>query len=38
MLDTMFDLPNMVDVKEVLINERVVNLEEKPNLIFKRAS
>ena len=38
MLDTMFDLPNMVDVKEVLINEKVVNLEEKPNLIFKRAS
>ncbi|MED5580083.1 MAG: ATP-dependent Clp protease ATP-binding subunit ClpX [Nitrospinota bacterium] len=38
MLDTMFDLPNMVDVKEVMINERVVNLEEKPNLIFKRAS
>lgn len=38
MLDTMFDLPNMVDVKEVLVNEKVVNLEEKPRLIFKRAS
>ena len=38
MLDTMFDLPNMVDVKEVLINEKVANLEEKPNLIYKRAS
>jgi len=38
MLDTMFDLPNMIDVKEVLVNEKVVNLEEKPNLIYKRAS
>jgi len=38
MLDTMFDLPNMRDVKEVLVNEKVVNLEEKPNLIYKRAS
>ncbi len=38
MLDTMFELPTMADVKEIVINENVVNRKEKPLLVYEKAS
>ena len=35
MLDIMFDVPSKVNVKEVLIDENVINLKSQPELIFK---
>ncbi|MDA1000201.1 MAG: AAA family ATPase, partial [bacterium] len=38
MLETMFDLPSMSDVKEIVINENVVHRKESPLLVFEKAS
>ncbi len=38
MLETMFDLPSMGDVKEIVIDENVVHRREKPLLVYERAS
>ncbi|MEK9145522.1 MAG: ATP-dependent Clp protease ATP-binding subunit ClpX, partial [Elusimicrobiota bacterium] len=38
MLDTLFDLPSMASVKEVVINEQVVLRKEKPLLVYEKAS
>jgi len=38
MLETMFELPSLVGVKEIVINENVVNRKEKPLLVYEKAS
>ena len=38
LLDTMFDLPGMDNVQEVVVNEEAVNSEAKPLMIFGEAS
>ncbi|OGL60938.1 MAG: ATP-dependent protease ATP-binding subunit ClpX [Candidatus Tectomicrobia bacterium RIFCSPLOWO2_12_FULL_69_37] len=38
MLETLFDLPSMAGVKEVVINEQVVQRKEKPLLVYEKAS
>jgi ATP-dependent Clp protease ATP-binding subunit ClpX len=38
MLETMFELPSMGDVKEILIDENVVHRKVKPILIYEKAS
>ena len=38
MLETMFDLPSTVDVKEIVIDENVVHRKEKPILVYEKAS
>ncbi|MEE9275296.1 MAG: ATP-dependent Clp protease ATP-binding subunit ClpX [bacterium] len=38
MLDTMFDLPSMTGVKEIVINENVVERKETPLLVYEKAS
>ncbi|MCB0370544.1 MAG: ATP-dependent Clp protease ATP-binding subunit ClpX, partial [Bdellovibrionales bacterium] len=35
MLDIMFDVPSKSNVKEVLIDENVINLKSQPRLVFK---
>lgn len=34
-LDTMFEIPSMTNVKEVIIDERVITHNEKPTLVYK---
>lgn len=34
LLDTMYDLPNITDLKEVVINDQVVNEKSSPVLVF----
>ncbi len=38
MLETMFDLPSMPTVKEIVINQNVVHRKEKPLLVYEKAS
>ncbi len=38
MLDTMYELPDMVGVKEIVINENVVERKESPLLVYEKAS
>ena len=38
MLDTMYELPGMVGVKEIIINENVVARKESPLLVYEKAS
>ena len=38
MLDTMYELPDMVGVKEIVINENVVKRKESPLLVYEKAS
>ncbi len=38
MLETMFDLPSMPNVKEIVINQNVVHRKEKPLLVYEKAS
>ena len=38
LLETMFELPSMTDVKEIVINESVVHRKEKPLLVYEKAS
>ncbi len=38
MLDTMFELPSLAGVREIVINENVVNRKEKPLLVYEKAS
>ena len=38
MLETLFDLPSMAGVKEVVINEQVVLRKETPLLVYEKAS
>lgn len=35
MLDIMFDVPSKANVKEVLIDDKVINLRSQPTLVFK---
>ena len=38
MLDTMYELPGMAGVKEIIINENVVARKESPLLVYEKAS
>ena len=38
MLDTMYELPGMAGVKEIIINENVVARKENPLLVYEKAS
>jgi ATP-dependent Clp protease ATP-binding subunit ClpX len=38
LLETMFELPSMANVKEIVINESVVHRKEKPLLVYEKAS
>ena len=38
LLETMFELPSMGDVKEIVIDENVVHRKVKPILVFEKAS
>ncbi|MDE0332741.1 MAG: ATP-dependent Clp protease ATP-binding subunit ClpX [Nitrospinae bacterium] len=38
MLDTMYELPGMVGVKEIIIDENVVARKESPLLVYEKAS
>ncbi len=38
LLDTMYELPGMAGVKEVIINENVVVRKERPLLVYEKAS
>jgi len=38
MLDTMYELPGMAGVKEIIINENVVAQKENPLLVYEKAS
>ncbi|MEE9240789.1 MAG: ATP-dependent Clp protease ATP-binding subunit ClpX, partial [bacterium] len=38
LLETMFELPSMTNVKEIVINESVVHQKEKPLLVYEKAS
>ncbi len=38
LLETMFELPSMTNVKEIVINESVVHRKEKPLLVYEKAS
>ena len=38
MLDTMYELPDMAGVKEIIINENVVARKESPLLVYEKAS
>ncbi len=38
MLDTMYELPGMAGVKEIVINENVVERKESPLLVYEKAS
>ena len=38
MLDTMYELPGMVGVNEIIINENVVARKESPLLVYEKAS
>ena len=38
MLDTMYELPGMAGVKEIIINETVVERKERPLLVYEKAS
>lgn len=35
MLDIMFDVPSKANVKEVLIDDKVINMQSQPTLVFK---
>ncbi len=38
MVDIMYEVPSRTDVKEVIINEDVINKREKPILLFEKAA
>jgi ATP-dependent Clp protease ATP-binding subunit ClpX len=38
LLETMFELPSMTNVKEIVIDESVVHRKEKPLLVYEKAS
>ena len=38
MLDTMYDLPSLTGVKEIVVDENVVRREESPLLVYEKAS
>jgi ATP-dependent Clp protease ATP-binding subunit ClpX len=38
MIDIMYEIPSRTDVKEVIINEDVINKREKPILLFEKAA
>ncbi len=38
MLDTMYELPSLIGVKEIVVDENVVRREESPLLVYEKAS
>ena len=38
LLDTMYELPSLTDVKEIVVDENVVRREESPLLVYEKAS
>ena len=38
MMDIMYDIPSREDVKEVVVNEDVINKKDKPILLFEKSA